>query len=351
MRAGSPVPSPLRACPWPRWGRCIRGCRRAWETAGPGRQLRGQERRRNLGHGLVLERHGPGRPLGPGGHAAGGRGRRGRGRLPPLRPPVPGPRPRAPADVRGGHRSGNGRRDGPGPAGGGGRGRGQGKPRCALGGRGRRLRQPPSWRACGPWTCTRWVGCARTRSCASPTPVSSTSGPSRLHSKTWQCWLRVVHRKGNLQCLPVTGELITMFTGKHLVLNGVGVVDDQNIQISLLPIYQVWPCCLRPMPGVAHRLHSGLTKKACEETVAKAVAAPWSQPPSQHVGVEFLRAPESTAASKFQFADKVKRIELVALFRCKFLDLLSRLSSAASLLRPFSCFSRSSASTFARCAN
>ena len=124
-----------------------------------------------------------------------------------------------------------------------------------------------------------------------------------------------------------------MFTGKYLVLNGaqdlLGVVDDQNIQVSLLPIHYVWPfpdhLCRRPIPGVIHSLHSGLKKKECEETVAKAVAAPWVQQPGQHIGVEFLRTPESIAASKLLFADKVECIELVALFCCKFPDSLQTL--------------------------
>ena len=163
---------------------------------------------------------------------------------------------------------------------------------------------------------------------------------------------------GFLQCLSVTGELIAMFTGKHLVLNGaqdlLGVVDDQNIHTSRLSLDFVCPFpfyfCLCPILWVAHRRHSGLKKKACEETVAKAVAAPRGQQPGQHIGMEFLRTPEPTAASKPQSADKVECIELVALFCCKFPDALQTLIRR-ELVEALLLFFRSSASTFARCAN
>ena len=76
-------------------------------VAGPGCQLRAQVRSRDLGCGLVLERHSSRRPLRPGGKAAGVSGCQGRGCPSFLCPPVPGHRPLA---------SGDGRRRGPVPA-------------------------------------------------------------------------------------------------------------------------------------------------------------------------------------------------------------------------------------------
>lgn len=59
-------------------------------TAHRGCQLRAQEWSQALGHRLVLERHGPCRPVGVGGYAAGRRGRGGRRRcVSPRRGAIP----------------------------------------------------------------------------------------------------------------------------------------------------------------------------------------------------------------------------------------------------------------------
>ncbi len=127
-------------------------------AAGHGHELGVQERSRALGHRLVLERHGPSRPLGLGGHASGHCGHGGRGCLPLLCPAVSGA-VRAPEDMHGGHR--------PGPRT---SSASAGWPTTAA------MSAVPSWRAYGSWTCIPWAGCVGTRSCTSPMPGPASRG-------------------------------------------------------------------------------------------------------------------------------------------------------------------------------
>ena len=154
-------------------------------AVGPGRQLRAQERAQDVGSGLVLERHGPRRAPGVGGLPAGRGGRRGGRRLPPLCPAVPGHRPVAPPDQRGGHRPGDDRRGGPGLAAGGAGRRGWGDSPGTLGGGRRQARHQG---LCGgdaeAGPAHGGAAAQGPRSCTSATPGPTHGGPAANGNST-----------------------------------------------------------------------------------------------------------------------------------------------------------------------
>ena len=58
------------------------------------------------------------------------------------------------------------------------------------------------WRACAPWTCTRWADCARMRFSASPTPSSRTAiGPLPPHPAATPVAAHIPSRTGADQTL------------------------------------------------------------------------------------------------------------------------------------------------------